>query len=206
MVKAIPTRLLRSLGSGRAMTLGALIVLGLVTTNAQAPDPWIRRSASPKDFAVAKLPWRSFSIELPKDWVMAPGHGGTLLTIVEKPKNNQSAASIVLEQMRLAVPLTRNEIDAGLAELEANATRTRDPAGQNFRQQVKEIEGRRIVFVSYTRPGLNGTDSVVQYAIPSGNVMYRLVCIAPVALMTQRYQATFAHVAASFKPAEGSTN
>jgi hypothetical protein len=44
---------------------------------------------------------------------------------------------------------------------------------------------------------------VIQYSVPSGNVMYRLVCIAPTAQLAQRYQAIFAHVAASFKPTAG---
>ena len=143
---------------------------------------------------------------LPKDWQWAPGYGGILLTAVEKTRNNQPAASIVIEQMRLVVPLTAPEIDAGLAELEANATKIRDPAGQDFQQQVKEVNGTRFVFVTYTRPGLNGRDSVVQYAVPSGNVMYRLVCIAPTAQLAQRYQAICAHVAASFKPTAAKAN
>lgn len=176
-----------------------VVVLSLVGAQAQS-DPWFRRSANPKDFAVARLPWNTFSIELPKDWQVAPGYGGILLLAVERTKNNQSAASVVIEQMRLTVPLTAHDVDDGLAELEANQARVRDPAGQDFQQHVKDVNGQRFVFLTYSRRGLNGMDSVVQYAMPNGNVMYRLVCIAPTAQLAQRYQATFAHVAASFKP------
>ena len=70
---------------------------------------------------------------------------------------------------------------------------------------MKEVNGRRFVFIRYFRPGLAGTDAVVQYAIPNGNVMYRLICIAPSAQLTTKYQATFAHVAQSLKLA-ASTN
>lgn len=188
----------------RSIASACFVVLSVVGLGAQtAADPWMRRSSKPKDFAAARLPWNTFTIELPKSWQLSPGYGGILVNAVEKTKANTTGGSIVLEQMRLPVPLTANEIDADLAELEANATKMRDPGGQNFEQQVKEFEGKRLVFVTYTRPGINGGDSVVQYVIPSGSVMYRLVCIAPTAELTRKYQAVFAHVAASFKPTPG---
>jgi hypothetical protein len=188
-------------------SLVALMTSAGASAQSQRPsDPWFHPSPKPKDFSLAKLPWNTFSIELPKNWQVVPGYGGILLTVAEKTKTNQATASIVLEQMRLVVPLTKNEIDAGLAEQEAIATKQRDPAGQHFEQQVKEIDGRRFVFVTYTRPGLNGMDSVIQYAIPSGGVMYRLVCIAPASQLIAKYQATFAHVASSFKPTPRGNN
>jgi len=41
-------------------------------------------------------------------------------------------------------------------------------------------------------------DHVAQYSIPIGTVMYRLVCIAPTA-MIEKYRPLFSTVAASFK-------
>ena len=125
---------------------------------------------------------------------------------MEKTRNNQATAAIALEQMLLVEPLAVNDIDAVLAGLEEAAARQRDPAGQDFDQQVKEADGRRFVFIQYSRPGLNGLDRVVQYAIPSGRVMYRLICIAPAAQLTTKYQAMFAHVARSFKPSGAGSN
>jgi len=187
----------------RLTATSLLVVFGLAHTHAQsqtAADVWFRRSTKPDDFSAAKLPWNTFSIELPKNWQLVPGYGGILLTAVEKTRNNQATAAIALEQMLLVEPLAVNDIDAVLAGLETAAARQRDPAGQDFDQQVKEADGRRIVFIQYSRPGLNGLDRVVLYAIPSGRVMYRLICIAPAAQLTTTYQATFAHVARSFKP------
>jgi hypothetical protein len=192
------------------LTATALLVgLIIADTHAQsqtAPDAWFRASTKPKDFGAAKLPWNSFSIELPKNWQMVPGYGGILLTAVEKTRNNQAIAAIALEQMLLVEPLAANDIDAVLAGLEEAAARQRDPSGKDFVQQVKEADGRRFVFIQYSRPGLNGLDRVVQYAIPSGRVMYRLICIAPAALLTTKYQAMFAHVARSFKPSGAASN
>ena len=180
-----------------------LVALSLAYPHAQsptAPDAWFRRSTKANDFGVAKLPWNTFSIELPKDWQLVPGYGGILLTAVEKTRNNQATAAIVLEQMLLVEPLAANDIDAVIAGLETANAQQRDPAGQDFDQQVKEADGQRFVFIQYSRPGLNGQDRIVQYAIPSGRVMYRLICIAPAAQLTTKYQAMFAHVARSFKP------
>jgi len=187
----------------RLTALLLVVLFGAAHANVQAQgatDVWFRASAKPKDFRLAKLPWNAFSIELPKDWQLAPGHGGILLTAVEKTRGNQAAGAITLEQTRLVEPLSVNDIDAALAGLEASAARQRDPAGDNFEQQVKEANGRRVVMVQYTRPGLNGPDKVVMYAMPVGLVMYRLICVAPAALLASKYQDTFAHVASTFKP------
>lgn len=188
--------------TSRVVAMSLLVVLSFVGAHAQSDnsDPWFRRSARPKDFAVARLPWNTFSVELPKDWQVAPGYRGILLSSVENTRNNQPTSSIVIEQMKLEAPLTSEDIDGELAKLEADQARLNDPSGQDFQHHVKEVAGTRFVFVTYSRRGLNGMDSVVQYAIPNGNVLYRLVCIAPTAQLAQRYQAIFAHVAASFKP------
>jgi hypothetical protein len=193
----------------RLTVIASLVALNLAHAHAQsqaAPDAWFRQSTKPKDFAVAKLPWNTFSIELPKNWQLVPGYAGILLTAVEKTKNNQPTAAIVLEQMRLVEPLAANDIDDVIAGLEATDARQRDPSGQNFEQQVKEADGQRFVLIQYSRPGLYGEDRVVRYAIPSGRIMYRLICIAPAAQLAAKYQATFAHVAASFKPSLQSSN
>lgn len=178
-----------------------LVLLGLSAAQAQS-DPWYRLSARPRDFVAAR-PWNTFTIELPKDWQLAPGYGPILLSAVEKTRGNQPAASIVIEHRSLAVPLTAQDVDEGLAGLEAHDAKVRDPAAQDFKQEVKEVNGVRFVFLTYSRRGLSGMDTVIQYSVPSGNVMYRLVCIAPTAQLAQRYQAIFAHVAASFKPTAG---
>lgn len=189
----------------RSIAIACLVFASVVSAAAQS-DPWLKLSPKPKDFVAARLPWSTFTIDLPKNWLVAPGFGGTLLNVFERGKPNQTAGAIVLEQSRLAVPLTANEIDAGLAELESDLARRRDPGGANFAQQVKEVDGRRFILVTYTRPGLNGTDSVVVYVFPNGGVMYRLICISPGTETLPKYQAVFAHVAASFRIAGASSN
>jgi hypothetical protein len=202
----------------RLVTVGALVILSSISSSAGVraqvasppragtPDPWLRLSTKPKDFVPAALPWRLFTIELPKGWNFSPGYRELLFSVSDKPEDNQSVASIVVEQMRLPVTLTASEINEGLAALEGSNARSRDPGGQGFEQQIKTISGRRLVFVTYTRAGFQGRDRVVIYAYPNGTVMYRLVCIAPEPLIASRYQAIFAHVAASFVPQPAGSN
>jgi len=189
----------------RSVAIAGLVFASVISAAAQ-PDPWFRLSPKPKDFVAARLPWPTFTIDLPKNWLIAPGWGTWLLNVAERGKANQTAGSVLLEQTRLAVPLSANDIDAGLAELESNQIKMRDPGGTNFAQQLKEVDGRKFLFINYTRPGLNGTDSVVIYAFPSGGIMYRLICISPGTETQPKYQVIFAHVAASFRLAAANSN
>lgn len=166
---------------------------------AQAPDPWFAKSAKPKDFEAPKLPWNTISLELPKGWQIAPGHSGILMTVAEKTKANQPGGAIILEQMRLQDSLLPKDLSNATLTFEAASTRERDPAGQNFQQQIKEAsEGRRFIFIQYTRPGVYGPDRVTQYSVPAGLILYRVICIVPEAQIA-KYQPTCAHVADSFK-------
>jgi hypothetical protein len=185
---------------GHSIVLAAALVASAVALSAQpasVTDPWFRLSAKPKDFVAPKFPWNTFRIDFPKNWQVAPGVRDVLVSAVERTKGIQQGASIVLHHERLDARLTPNEIDDTLAGFEAEETARRDPAGRDFKHEVKDVGGRRFVFVTYTRPGLSGPDAVVQYTIPNGDTMFRLICIAPASALP-RYQAAFAHVAASF--------
>jgi hypothetical protein len=188
--------------TNRLAAIAVLATLALAHPGVRAQtgsDPWFRYSTKPKDFQAPKLPWNTFSIELPKNWQLVPGYGGILLMAVEKTRNNQATAAVILEQMHLVEPLAMGDVDSVLGKLEADAARYRDPSAQNLEQQIKQVGAQRFVFIQYTRPGQNGTDRVVMYAIPAGRIMYRLICVARADQLATRYQETFAHVAASFK-------
>ena len=89
-----------------AIALFAILVLAYPDAQAQTgSDPWFRYSTKPKDFQAAKLPWNTFSIELPKNWQMVPGYTGILLIAAEKTRNNQATAAVMLEQMHLVEPM-----------------------------------------------------------------------------------------------------
>jgi hypothetical protein len=189
----------------KATLLALMWCLAQLYGSAQAPsDPWFRPSARPRDFVSAKLPWKAFTIELPKDWQLVAGHGGSLLAAAEKTRNNQPGGAIVVEVMRLEDVLTPKDIDTTVAGYELDLARRYDPSGEMFDQQVKDVDGRRFIFIQYSRPALNGLFRIARYSIPHGRVMYRLICIAPADQIVKKYQDMFAHVAWSFKLSEES--
>lgn len=183
----------------RVLRCVLLVVLCLtqvrVVVAQRTPDAWYGRSTKPKDFEAPKRPLGNFVIELPKNWQVVPGYGNILMTAAEKTKGNQTAAAIVLEHLQLRSALAAT---GPVAEVELTSVREREPGGQNFSQQIKEVDGRQFIFIQYTRPGHTGPDRVVQYSIFAGSVLYRLICIVSDSQLA-KYQSTFAHVAASFK-------
>jgi hypothetical protein len=187
----------------RTSVIGVAVLVGMIDVSAQAPrpsDPWFRRSTQAGDFQPARLPWKTFAVELPKDWQLGPGVGATLFWVTEEVRGDLPAAGIVFEHTENVEPLNPNDVDAKLAGFEAEYVRRRDPGGSNFEQEAKDVDGRRFILVRYSRAGFTGPDRVVVYVVPAGKVMYRLFCIAPEKQFNEKYQEIFAHVAASFKP------
>jgi hypothetical protein len=188
----------------RKSVRSALVVLACLTsveyTSAQAtPDPWYGRQAKPKNFDSPKVFTGAFSVELPKNWQLAPGHTGTVFSIVEKTKGSEIGALITLEYIRLQAPLEPTLIPKA-SERELGEVQAREASGKQFSSGVKTGERGPIILVQYDRPGNAGSDDhVVQYSMPYGTTMYRLICIAPAANV-EKYRPIFAHVAASFTP------
>ncbi|HEY2433427.1 MAG TPA: hypothetical protein VGI12_12200 [Vicinamibacterales bacterium] len=169
--------------------------------SAQTANPWYGRMAKPKDFDPPKTFANTFSIELPKDWQLVPGHTGTVFLAAEKTKRYDSGAAIALEYMSLQGAFDASIIDA-LAPLELKDVQARELSGSSFTQQVVKQEGRPIIIIQYDRPSLSGAkDHVVQYSIPAGTTMYHLICIAPGDELP-KWRPVFAHVAATFTPAK----
>ena len=94
----------------KSVRLGLLVLACLVPfeyAGAQGtPDPWYGRQANPKNIDPPKIFTGTFSIELPKDWQLAPGHTGTVFSSVEKTRQKYSAGALItLEYQRLQAPL-----------------------------------------------------------------------------------------------------
>ena len=165
----------------------------------EAPDAWYGRQAKPKNIDNPRVFPGAFSIELPKDWQLVPGHAGTVFSIVEKNRQSQGGAVITLEFLRLQAPLDP-ELIAGAGERELKAVQNWESSGKQFTSQVKKGASGPFIVIQYNRPGLSGGDDhVVQYSMPAGTTMYRLICVAPAASL-DKYRPVFAHVAASFTP------
>ena len=166
----------------------------------EAPDAWYVRQSKPKNIASPRLFPGVGTIELPKkDWQLGPGHSGTVFSIVEKNRQSEGGALITLEFMRLSIPLDRDAL-AGAGKMELEEVQAGELSATQFTSEEKKGEVGPFFLIQYTRPGLSGgTDHVVQYSMPVDTMMYRLVCVAPAAVL-DNYRPIFAHVAASFKP------
>jgi hypothetical protein len=189
-------------------TITQFILSGLIAAVAVAnpaaqgtSDPWYGLQANAKNIDQPRVFTGTFQIALPKNWHMAPGHTGTIFSIVEDTKKWETGGFVTLEYMRLQAPLDPSVI-AAFAERELKEVQNRELSGKQFGVAVKNGQLGPIILLQYDRPGISGTDDhVAQYSIPIGVVMYRLICIAPAASI-EKYRPVFAHVAASFQPAK----
>ena len=162
----------------------------------EAPDAWYGRQPKPKDIDRPRDFPGVGSFELPTNWQLAPDHAGTVFSIVEK---KAGGALITLEYLRLQAPLDP-ELIAGAGERELKFVQALELSGKQFTSQVKKGAFGPFIVIQYNRPGLSGgEDHVVQYSMPVGTAMYRLICVAPAAAL-DKYRPVFAHVAASFAP------
>ncbi|HTL46332.1 MAG TPA: hypothetical protein VL262_18490 [Vicinamibacterales bacterium] len=168
----------------------------------QAPgvtDPWFGRMSKPKDMDPPKTFANTFSIELPKDWQLAPGHTNTIFEVTEKTKRFLVGATIVLEYSQLQAAVDPSLLPT-VGQVQLSELQKRELSGSKFTQQIKSAEGRQAIVIQYDRPGLSGgTDHVVQYSFPVGTTMYYLICISS-ADQIEKYRPVFAHAAASFTP------
>ena len=176
--------------------LGLLILLARPTAQATV-DPWFGRQTKPQDFDAPKEFTGTFKIELPKNWQLAPGHTGTIFSLVEKTKKWETGGLITLEYQRLQAPLNPTLI-AEAVERQLQEVQKREVSGRQWISGSKSAAFGPIIFMQYDRPGISGHDDhVAQYKMPIGLTMYRLICIAPTASI-EKYRPIFAHVAASF--------
>jgi hypothetical protein len=186
-----------------------LLVLGCLVAVADpsaqtTPDPWYSLQAKPKNFDAPKVFTGAFSIQLPKNWQLAPGHTGTIFSLVEKTRGPEVGALITLEYRSLQLPLEPIQIPAA-SERQLSEVQTRELRGKQFARAVKTGRLGPIIFIEYNRPGMSGSDDhVVQYWMPIGTTMYTLICVAPAAEL-EKYKPIFAHVAASFTPLKASS-
>ena len=164
-----------------------------------APDAWYGRQVKPKNMDRPRVFPGAFSVELPKDWQVISGHAGTIFSVVEKTRQSEGGAHVTLEYLRLQAPLDP-ELISGAGERELKVLQALEPGGKQFTSQVKKGTFGPFIVIQYNRPRSSaGEDRVIQYSMPVGTMMYRLICVAPAAAL-EKYRPVFAHVAASFAP------
>jgi len=195
-----------------AAGLSALVIaLAGATASAQeAVPPAAGEYGRAPKLEVQQFDNRQIRFEYPKkDWeivprpttAVIPGATAPIVSVVQRKRE----AAVVVEQTKLHQPLALDDITELFSQLEADSIRERQPQATDVRAKLVDVGGgRRLVILTYGRQGVGGPERVRQYSIPAGADLFRLTCVATVSQFG-RYEAVFAHVAASFAVASGGT-
>jgi hypothetical protein len=137
-----------------------------------------------------------FQLEYPKDWQPILGVGDVLVTFAQK---KGEAAFVIKRFQLLDDPGAINEV---FGQLESDALKMDQPQAKDVSFKIAGANGRAVVVIDYSRPGLAGPERGRQYSFPIGRDVYRLNCAALTGLFA-KYDPQFLHIAQSFMSISG---
>ena len=192
------------------LILAASVIAGAVVSAQEATPPAAGEYGRAPKLEVQQFDNRQIRFEYPKkDWeivtrpttAVVPGATAPIVSVVQRKRE----AAVVVELTKLHQPLALDDITDLFSQLEADSIRERQPQATDVKAKLVDVGGgRRLVILTYGRQGVGGSERVRQYSIPAGADLFRLTCVATAAQFP-RYEAVFAHVAASFAVASGGT-
>jgi hypothetical protein len=196
--------------SAVALALACAVTGSATVSEQEATPPAAGEYGRAPKLEVQQFDNRQIRFEYPKkDWeivprpatAVIPGATAPIVSVVQRKRE----AAVVVEQTKLHQPLALDDITDLFSQLEADSIRERQPQATDVRARLVDVGGgRRLVILTYGRQGVGGPERVRQYSIPAGADLFRLTCVATVGQFG-RYEAVFAHVAASFAVASGGT-
>jgi hypothetical protein len=187
----------------------AIVVVSAPLAAQEAVAPAANEYGRAAKLEVQQFDNKQVRFEYPKkDWeivprasaAVVPGATAPIVSVVQKKRE----AAVVIEQTKLHQPLAVDDITDLFSQLEMDSIRERQPQATDIRAKLVDASGRRLAILTYGRPGVGGAERVRQYSIPAGADLFRLTCVATAAQFA-RYEAVFAHVAATFTVASGGT-
>jgi hypothetical protein len=143
------------------------------------------------DFKQFKDQAGRFQLEYPKDWQPTLGVGDVLVTFTQK----KGESALVIRRFQLLDD--PGEINDVFGQLESDALKMDQPQAKDVSFKIVGANGRPVVVIDYSRPGLAGSERGRQYSFPIGPNVYRLNCTALTGLFA-RYEPQFLHIAQSF--------
>jgi hypothetical protein len=192
------------------LVVACAVIAGATASEQEATPPAAGEYGRAPKLEVQQFDNRQIRFEYPKkDWeivprpatAVIPGATAPIVSVVQRKRE----AAVVVEQTKLHQPLALDDITDLFSQLEADSVRERQPQATDVRAKLVDVGGgRRLVILTYGRQGVGGPERVRQYSIPAGADLFRLTCVATVGQFG-RYEAVFAHVAASFAVASGGT-
>ncbi len=148
-----------------AAALAAGMALGAAAAHAQGV-PRLRK------LTVAS---QSFSIDYPeKDWTAVSGGNAMLVAVVQK----KFEAVLIVERTPLQVALTNEDVGDVFLSIEADHIREATPSAADMKADLQELGDRKVAAFVYRRTGATGPERVLQYSIPAGTSLYRVIAVA----------------------------
>jgi hypothetical protein len=135
-----------------------------------------------------------FEFEYPtKDWRVLPSAGSSLAIVAR----NDGEATLTIDYLRLTAPLGPEEIGT-MAEVEIQDLKEKHPNAKDFKSEIIDIKAGRGAMIRYSGVGVKGPEQVMQYSVPVGQDLFRVIAIVPEQLVA-KYEGIVAHMIGSFK-------
>jgi hypothetical protein len=136
------------------------------------------------------------SLDLPeKDWNVVSGGLESLLIVVQK----RFEAAVVVERATLQVELAPESITEVFLVSETEHLREMDPSAADIKADLQELGPHRVAAFLFVRNGALGRERVLQYSMPAGKHLYRIVAVAR-ADVFDRHLPVLQAIAASVVP------
>lgn len=152
-----------------------------------------------RDLGSYRDPYGRFALQHPRDWLVLPGAGNTLLTLAEK----RGRATIQIEYLKLNQPLDVAQARDLIVQIESDLIRERQPRVSEINALPAESALPAVVTVEFVRPGLQGPEWIRQFSVVRGADLFRILCLAPTAEF-RRFEPMFKQVVRSFTIATAS--
>jgi hypothetical protein len=170
-----------------------MVVLGLLGPQcAFAQFPFL----GGRDYKLFKDQAGRFQLEYPKDWQPTMGVGDVVVTFAHK----KGEAALLIKRFQLLDD--PGQINDVFGQLELDALKMDQPQATDMSFKIAGANGRPVVVIDYSRPGLVGPERGRQYSFPVGPEVYRLNCTSLTGLFA-KYDPQFLHIAQSFMPSSG---
>lgn len=145
------------------------------------------------NYRVFRDPAARFEFDYPtRDWRVLPSAGSSLAMVAR----NDGGATLSIDYLRLTGPLTPSEIGA-MGDAEIQDLKEKHPQAKDFKSEVIDTKAGRGAIIRYTSPGAQGPEQVLQYSLPIGQDLFRVIAIVPESLLS-RYEGVLAHMISSF--------
>jgi hypothetical protein len=143
----------------------AVVGLGCVAVLAQSA-PKMRKLT---------VPGQGFAIDYPeRDWTLVASGNTLVFTVVQR----RFEAALHVERTPLQVELSPEDIGDVFLSVEADHIRETTPSATDLKADLQDLGERRVAAFVYRRNGVTGPEQVLQYSMPAGKHLYRIIAVA----------------------------